>query len=82
MYGNWNLARPFLSASIKALALQKGGSGRASGSNQESTNAMAQDVKRMNSVVNVRKNWGKWIRESKKRNKSKGPVKSADWYAG
>lgn len=43
---------------------------------------MPQDVKRMISVVNVRKNWGKLISESRKRNKSKGPVKSPDWYAG
>ena len=82
IYGRWNLARPFRSASINALALRKEGSGPADGSNQESTNAMAQDVMRMISVVNVRKNWGKWIRESMNRNKSKGPVRIPDWYAG
>ena len=43
---------------------------------------MAQDVMRMISVVNVRKNWGKWITESSSRNKSSGPVRSPDWYAG
>ena len=43
---------------------------------------MPQDVKRMINVVNVRKNWGKLIKESRKRNKSKGPVRSPDWYAG
>ena len=48
----------------------------------KSTNAIPQEVDKMNSVVNVRKNWGKRTRESKKRNKSKGPVRSPDWYAG
>jgi hypothetical protein len=82
MYGNWNLAGPFLPASINALALRKDGSGRGTYPEQESTNAMPQEVERMNSVVNVRKNWGKRIRESRKRNKSKDPVRSPDWYAG
>lgn len=48
----------------------------------ESTNAMPKEVEMMSNVMNVRKNWGKWTRESRKRNKSKDPVKSPDWYAG
>ena len=35
----------------------------------------------MNSVANVRMNWGKWRRGSRKRNKSRDLTRSPDWYA-
>lgn len=67
---------------MNALALRKEGSGRAGDWNEESTNAIPQEAERMNSVVSVRMNWGKWRRENRKRNNSKGPTSSPDWYAG
>ena len=66
---------------MNALALRKEGSGRAGDWNEESTNAIPQEAERMDSVVNIRMNWGKWRRGNRKRNKSRGPTRSPDWYA-
>ena len=50
-------------------------------SNDECPNAIPQEAERMDSVVNIRMNWGKWRRGNRKRNKSRGPTRSPDWYA-
>jgi hypothetical protein len=57
-------------------------SGHAGDAKQRNTNAIPKEVETMSNVINVRRNWGKWTRESRKRNKSRGPVRSPDWYAG